>query len=341
MALDYAILSINWSKDVDLQNTKDLIGFSQADNQHRDDLSVTPFTLSRYFLYNRDLPTNTQNGRSINDYIRYRGGFITAGDKVNSKYSNFTTNNTITVYLTSNFHSGINMLGSNRIYHLRRIGTIDQLISETRDNEALTIGDFKRYSYHKGMIMMWSGTYETLQNNLPYWRLCAPPHSGNTINNVLVPNLQGKFIMGGYPRNGSTPRVGDLGGSNRVQLTISNLPTHAHSYNIQLAGAVGSLSTAEGGALTFYTGGGDIIDGNNIQGHADDGRSGRTRGTTISGVTRLPYNFTTITIPTQPNVAFIRPSSIAPNTEDRGGNQSHENRPPFYALAYIIYVGSD
>lgn len=338
MALDYATLSINWARDFDLQNTKDLIGFSQLDSLHRDDLSITPYNLSRYFLYNRDLPPNTLNGRLINDYIRYRGGFITAGNKINSKYSNFTTNDTITVYLTSNFHSGLNML-DNRIRDLRRLGTIGILTGETRDNEALTVGDFKKFSYYKGMIMMWSGTHDQLTKNLPYWRLCAPPHSDSSpVNTVVVPNLQGKFIMGGRSAGSASPKVGDTGGGNRIKLVVDNLPTHKHNYNIVLAGAQGSL----GPNTTFYTGPNTITNGNNTQQHAHTGKDGtQVISDTINLVTRNPITNTEITIPPQQSVQFRRPSSISPNTENRGGDETHENRPPFYALAYIIYVGSN
>jgi hypothetical protein len=366
-----SILTINYAKVQDIQNTKDLLTVISSDLVQRDDLSITPSTLAGYFLYNRDLGIPGNFGLNDKIYLNYPGGFITVDDRLNTKFSDFNIQKNLSVMLSSTFVVGfdmrnINGVNSNRIKRVSGVSNINNLNSKRFDNDALTVGSFKNFWYHKGMIMMWSGTYEDLKTHLPFWRLCAPEDL-NTGGDVPVPNLQGRFIMGGSynnytstdnfqpPRSFSTPtRLGSIGGENFVSLNDSKfLPSHKHNYMLQMSGGfvslfaqrdgeeVGQILQAGSVGLSFVKGGGNVLYGEpNTVIHSGGAETGTTGGTletwaTINSVTRLPFISTYISHQHN-NIRVTRPSQ---GREDRGGSSPHDNRPPFYALAYIIYVG--
>jgi microcystin-dependent protein len=373
-----AILNINYAKVQDIQNSSDLLTVVSTGLIQKDDVSITPAVLSQYFLYNRSFGQVNNFGLNNESYLNYTGGFLTVENKINTKYSDFSIEKNLTVNLSSTFVKGfdmrnINGVNTNRIVNVKSINNVKDLISKNFDNEAITINAFKTLSYARGMIMMWAGSYEDLRKHLPYWRLCAPPDSGSNIGGVFVPNLQGKFIMGGSymgsassydnfnpPRLTSIPTViGTEGGQNRITLEISNLPPHTHSYNIATSGGVTSIFTSEGLPTTFYTDGGGItgltrqiyIGGryrgrfrtvSNLKSHSggsatdDFNTTALTSDGVIGYISRNPFFFTTIGNTHEPIVVERLTTS---EDENRGGGKSHENRPPYYALAYIIYVG--
>lgn len=370
-----ALLTINYARVEDLQNSKDLLSVQASGLIQRDDLSITPTVLSRYFLYNRSLGISSNFGLNDESYLNYSGGFLTVDSKLDTKFSDFSIEKNLTINLSSVFVKGfdmrnINGVNTNRITNIKSVERINDLISQNFDNEAISVGSFKRFWYHKGMIMMWSGSYNDLLQYLPFWRLCAPPDSGNTINGVSIPNLQGKFIMGGSyqnytsydnfnpPRAFSSTTIGSEGGQNNVTLTIANLPPHNHSYNIVTGDGTVSVSTREGSPPTFYTSGGGILGGGNttfdFTGPPRLRRRDRPNQRLHSGgtgsddfnTTEGPWDtiatiardniLSTIISNTHDPIKFER---LSQGQEDKGNGESHENRPPFYALAYIIYVG--
>jgi len=362
-----APLNINYARLEDIQNSSDLLTVISSGLVQRDDLSITPSVLSRYFLYNRSL-----GNFGINDetYINYPGGFITVGSKIDTKYSDFSIQNSLTVTLSSLFNKGFDMrnvgeVNTNRILNIKSVNNVGDLTSRHFDDEAISVGAFKRLWYTRGMVMMWSGTYEDLRRHLPFWRLCAPPDSGTIVNGVNIPNLQGKFIMGGSygeytsndnfnpPRSFSTPTtIGSEGGENVVTLNINNLPPHNHSYDIITGDGFSTITTTEGTPPTFYTGLGGEIRGLELfffsirrtlvmPSVSHSGGNARLRVNTVEtrnvvqSPTRSPLTTTTIGFTPDPIVI----TRVSVGEENVGNDESHENRPPFYALAYIIYVG--
>lgn len=124
-----------------------------------------------------------------------------------------------------------------------------------------------------GTIVAWNGTIDTIPNG---WLLCDGLNS--------TPNLSGRFIYGLNKDNGNYNTNGKTGGAETVQLSVAQLPAHAHSY-------------------------------------IDWKPSGTTPVQGKSGGQNVTIN----------NVPF------APNsTGSTGSNQSHENMPPYYVLAYIM-----
>ena len=115
-----------------------------------------------------------------------------------------------------------------------------------------------------------------------------------------TPDLRDRFIVG----TGSTYSSGNTGGVNSVTLTESQIPSHNHTFSGSSSHShsvkTGDSSDASTGTLKFV--------------HDASGSSNR------SGL----VNSSTVTI------------SISGNTGNKGSGNSHENRPPYYALAFIM-----
>lgn len=111
-----------------------------------------------------------------------------------------------------------------------------------------------------------------------------------------TPDLRNRFVVGA----GDTYSPDDTGGSDSVTLTTAQMPSHSHS---------GSTNTAGNHSHTVSAGPGD-------------GGTARAANTDGSG-----ESFST-------NSAGNHSHSLSINST--GGGGSHENRPPYYALAYIM-----
>ncbi|UII31366.1 tail fiber protein [Fulvivirga ulvae] len=116
-----------------------------------------------------------------------------------------------------------------------------------------------------------------------------------------TPDLTGRFIVG-LGGTGDYDTIGNTGGQEQVTLTTAQLPAHSHSGSTKDAGEHNhsfSGSKKHGrGAKT----------GNHYDYYAS------SSGTTGSAG-KHSHSF---------------------DTNDTGGSKSHENRPPYYVLAYII-----
>ena len=187
-------------------------------------------------------------------------------------------------------------------------------------------------AFVSGMIILWSGN----TGNIPTGFVLCDGNNG-------TPNLTDKFVVGA----GAAYSPGAQGGSSSVTLSTSQLPSHNHSFsgsdshshtinnhthsfsantNNQGAhvhnllynhGAFGGSS----GAVTPRSGNTPVTPGisgrvSNEGGHAHN----------ISGTTGNPSNRGT----NQRNI------TISGNTGNKGDGDSHENRPPYYALCYIM-----
>ena len=164
-----------------------------------------------------------------------------------------------------------------------------------------------------GGIIMWSNLNGTVEP--PGWAIC----NGQTKNGVTTPDLTGRFIVGAGAADSSIPvadtvnknyAIGDnAGGVNEVTLTTKQMP--AHNHDITDPGHTHSVGDREKSANQ-----GKVSTYNASWAHnwVDDFDA-------WNAATRTAANNTT---------------SITIN--NRGGGLAHENRPPFYALAYIMRV---
>lgn len=125
-----------------------------------------------------------------------------------------------------------------------------------------------------GTILMWT------KSSLPDgWALC----DGTTVNGIQTPDLRGRFVVGA---GASGYDLGSIGGQDGVTLTVDQIPSHSHSYEVSSnkKSLHGSESSDSSGNDRWWKG-------------------------TSSGT-----------------------------TDSAGNSEAHENRPPYYALTYIMRV---
>jgi microcystin-dependent protein len=147
-----------------------------------------------------------------------------------------------------------------------------------------------------GGIIMWSGAVSAIPAG---WVLCNGSNSS--------PDLRNRFVVGA----GSTYAVNATGGTDSVSLSTANLPAHNHSFSgtgttnttgahVHASGWYGPRG-ASGQAIIFASN--DPNDGN-----VNTGSAGNHSHTV----------------------------SVSGTTNNTGSGSAHENRPPYYALAYIM-----
>jgi microcystin-dependent protein len=201
-----------------------------------------------------------------------------------------------------------------------------------------------------GVIAMWSGSIASIPSG---WVLCDGLNS--------TPDLRDRFIVGA----GNTYAVADTGGADSVTLAETNLPSHTHSV---------SGTTASDGAHTHNVSGNTSNTGahshsgstSNTGSHGHNlntsgayrvafpgssntynaGAEGTGRGGTIASAISAgahSHNFNTSntgahshTLSGTADSAGAHTHSFSTTSGATGGGTAHENRPPYYALAYIM-----
>ena len=128
------------------------------------------------------------------------------------------------------------------------------------------------------------------------WNLCDGTNG--------TPDLRDRFIVG----SGNTYSTGDTGGADSVTLTEAQMPSHTHSGS--------SLGTNTTGAHSHT--------------FQHSSVAGSSWGYNVGGNSTSPW--VTITTSTAGNHSH----TITGNTGSAGSGAAHENRPPYYALAYIM-----
>lgn len=153
------------------------------------------------------------------------------------------------------------------------------------------------YSVPAGGIIMWSGSLTNIPSG---WALCDGS-SG-------TPNLVDRFIVGA----GSTYSVNDIGGEDTHTLSASEMPSHSHTF---------SANTSSAGAHSHS------LTGNPAGWGAGPNNQGRMRVDANSPANN--WNQST-------NSTGAHTHSINGTTSASGSNTAHENRPPYFALAFIM-----
>ena len=156
-----------------------------------------------------------------------------------------------------------------------------------------------------GAITMWSGSIDRIPAG---WALCDGQNG--------TPDLRDRFLVGA----GAAYAVGAIGGANAVTLNPNEMPVHAHGAS---SGAAGDHS--------------HWIEGTDADGLAK--RQRRIWGETTvdmgfgGGWNRDPNDERWRGAVNTDN-AGTHAHSIA--VDPAGGSQPHENRPPYYALAFLM-----
>lgn len=150
-----------------------------------------------------------------------------------------------------------------------------------------------------GVICMWSGTIATVPSG---WALCDGTNG--------TPDLVDRFVVAaGSTAGGDKYDPGDTGGADSVTLTLTQVPAHTHSG-----------TTGGGGAHTHVVG-------------------VPFWGGASGSATMIDKRDAADDDPAFSATASVQPASDHTHTfttDSKGGGGSHENRPPYYALAFIM-----
>lgn len=190
------------------------------------------------------------------------------------------------------------------------------------------LNTFKQSLMPAGAIIMWSGSVATIPTG---WVLC----DGN--NNT--PNLMDRFVVGA----GQSYAVGNTGGSNTVSLTVSQMPNHTHDGSGLTAGPGGGHNHGAGTLRTDQAGNHrHQIYGNN---RGTYGSQLYAPGLYKDDAERLASDWKDTIRPAGAHSHDITGTTgyepdhshhFSGTTGSTGGGTGHENRPPYYALCYIM-----
>jgi len=194
------------------------------------------------------------------------------------------------------------------IYFSIGTSTVAKISSEKFNIDVSTLnvqGKIKEYGNDllpRGVIVMWSGS---IANIPPGWALCdGQTYIAPDGTQVTTPDLRDRFIVGA----GAMYSVGTTGGEAFHTLTIFEIPNHSHNF---------SGTTSSDGAHSHKIWAGTIqYNYPYILLKSDSAGVGWwSNYTSTEGEHTHTFSGTT--------------SSI-------GSNAAHENRPPYYALAFIM-----
>lgn len=167
-----------------------------------------------------------------------------------------------------------------------------------------------------GGIIMWSGAINAIPSG---WALCNGSNG--------TPDLRDRFVVGA----GSSYAVGATGGNASTTLVEANLPAHTHSITTTATlGSAGahnhSLSDPGHTHYSYGTGAFNGGGGGGALGRPGTGNGGDVVQPSGTGISIAGVGDHTHTITVSATAASV------------GSGTSFENRPPYYALAYIMKV---
>lgn len=164
-----------------------------------------------------------------------------------------------------------------------------------------------------GGIIMWGGNVSEIPTG---WSLCDGTNG--------TPDLRSRFVVGYNPSEADYNAVGKVGGAKDVTLTEVQMPAHGH--RTDLAGG-----HAHAYADSYYIENSNAIAGTRVPGTVVEILDGNYIGAerTDSDNNRILYR----------NRITESVGQHSHNVNTSGGGQPHENRPPFYTLAFIQFKG--
>lgn len=198
-----------------------------------------------------------------------------------------------------------------------------------------------------GIILLWSGSIASIPSG---WVLCNGSNS--------TPDLRDRFVVGA----GSAYAVNATGGANTVTLDATMIPSHTHSLSAsgttsgQSAGHTHTFSGTTSGQSATHSHAATVTDpGHTHNTHNFNGGGGNPGGDMNSSA---PQNLSTTSSTTGISVAIGNASAdhshtysgttsavsgdhthtvtVTGTSGGTGGGLAHENRPPYFALAYIM-----
>lgn len=121
--------------------------------------------------------------------------------------------------------------------------------------------------------------------------------NGQIVDDLQTPDLSGKFVVGWQSGNEDYNLIGNTGGQEKVTLATQEIPSHVHNF-------------ADAYFIEAHS---DLVGANGIQ----------WIGNNLSGSNKTDKDNSYVCLWDH-------------DTRATGGGQPHENRPPYYVLAYII-----
>lgn len=152
----------------------------------------------------------------------------------------------------------------------------------------------------KGAIIMWSGSWDS--ESIPKGFVLCDGNNGQPVNGVTIPDLRGRFIVGYSDTDTDYNHIGNTGGEKTHVLNENEMPQHNHVYRDAYFAEHTSIdndySKADTSKPANFFGTNEDTDNDNYPIYLKDN----------------------------------------PSTSNCGGGAAHENRPPYYVLAFIIKV---
>lgn len=169
-----------------------------------------------------------------------------------------------------------------------------------------------------GEVRLWSGSTGSIPTG---WHLC----DGTT----GTPDLRDRFIVGA----GGSYSVGLTGGINLVTLTTSNMPSHTHT--------VVDSGHLHGVVDPGHSHG--VVDPGHVHGITGIATTGNFAGTGggaayPSGSTNTNTGFTSISVSSAGAGVSVAGAFTGISIAANGSGTAFENRPPYFALCYIMRV---
>ena len=186
-----------------------------------------------------------------------------------------------------------------------------------------------------GMILLWSGSAGSIPSGFV---LCNGSNS--------TPDLRGRFVVGYHDSNGDYD-VGDTGGATTVTLAESQIPSHTHSTNNHnhsfssshthgVSGSVSGSTNTTGNHSHTWQRQDTVINNGYRPWPASNNDCGVSNQNTSSNGNHNHTFSGSFSVTSGAGTASGTTGNANPSTNSAGGGGSHENRPPYYALCYIM-----
>jgi microcystin-dependent protein len=187
--------------------------------------------------------------------------------------------------------------------HFSISGSTSVIISNTGIRSIVSGEEF--YMVPRGSIIMWSGAINMIPSG---WVLCDGTNG--------TPDLRDRFIVGA----GRNYHVSDTGGTDSVVLSKDMMPAHDHL----IGQHVHKINKHSHDAKHHH----------NIPSSSDTAGGGKAAEGNLSqevGIETSDDDVITSEVELMTNTP--EPGG---RTDSTGGNQAHENRPPYYAISFIM-----
>ena len=183
-------------------------------------------------------------------------------------------------------------------------------------HRSISIKEIEKRLVHIGFVQDFFGDISKIPTG---WFLCNGENG--------TPDLRGMFIVGYDPDNADYNAVEKTGGAKEVTLTTNQMPKHKHSGSTASSGEhYHNMFTNDGQTNVYKV----PTNSSTIVPYFRDGSNANAYSLSASN------NSLTPSVGKSSNSGA---HSHAIELDEIGGDQSHENRPPFFVLAKIMYKG--